>query len=82
MGFMGDAVMKRFEIKNIIQSIDGIREGTESFPDLSGLWNQCVKRKMGEGVACFFNFVLHVLVTLYTGPVHCTGYTGDFSFRK
>jgi len=32
---MGDAVMKRFEIEKIIASIDGIREGTESFPDLS-----------------------------------------------
>jgi len=32
---MGDAVMKRFEIERIIASIDGIRDGTESFPDLS-----------------------------------------------
>ena len=34
---MGDEVMKRFEIEKIIASIDGIREGTESFPDLSGV---------------------------------------------
>ena len=32
---MGGAVMKRFEIEKIIASIDGIREGTESYPDLS-----------------------------------------------
>jgi len=32
---MGDEVIKRFEIEKIIASIDGIREGTESFPDLS-----------------------------------------------
>ena len=32
---MGDAVMKRFEIKKIIASIEGIREGTESYLDLS-----------------------------------------------
>ena len=29
--------MKRFEIKKIIASIDGIREGTESYPVLSGV---------------------------------------------
>ena len=34
-GFVGDVVMKRFEIEKIIGSIDGIREGTESFPGLS-----------------------------------------------
>ena len=32
---MGDAVIKRNEIEKIIASIDGIREGTESFPALS-----------------------------------------------
>jgi len=32
---MGDEVIKRFEIEKIIASIDGIREGTESFPDHS-----------------------------------------------
>ena len=32
---MGDEVIKRFEIEKIIASIDGIREGTESYPDLS-----------------------------------------------
>ena len=31
----GGAVMKRFEKEKIIVSIDGIRKGTESFPDLS-----------------------------------------------
>ena len=35
MGFMRDEVMKRNEINKIIVSIDGIRERTESFPDLS-----------------------------------------------
>ena len=34
---MGDVVIKRFEIEKIITSIDGIRERTESFPDLSGV---------------------------------------------
>ena len=37
MRFMGDAVMKRNEKEKIIASIDSIREGTESFPDLSGV---------------------------------------------
>jgi hypothetical protein len=37
MGFMGDAVIKRFKIETIIASIDGIKEGTKSFPDLSGV---------------------------------------------
>jgi len=32
---MEDEVMKRNEIEKIIASIDGIREGTECFPDLS-----------------------------------------------
>ena len=34
---MGNAVMQRFEIEKIIASIDGIREGTEDYPDLSGV---------------------------------------------
>jgi len=34
---MGDAVMNRFEKEKIIASIDGIREGTESYPDISGV---------------------------------------------
>ena len=34
---MGDEVIKRFKIETIIASIDGIKEGTESFPDLSGV---------------------------------------------
>ena len=37
MGFMGGAVMKRFEIKKIIASLDGIRQVTEDYPDLSGV---------------------------------------------
>ena len=32
---MGGGVLKRDEIGKIVASIDGIREGTESFPDLS-----------------------------------------------
>jgi len=32
---MRDAVIKRFEIEKIIASINGIREGTEDYPDLS-----------------------------------------------
>jgi len=34
---MRDEVMERFEIKKIITSIKGIKEGTESLPDLSGV---------------------------------------------
>jgi len=34
---MGDGVMERFEIKKIITSIKGIRKGTESYPNLSGV---------------------------------------------
>ena len=32
---MGSAVLWRFEIERIIASIDGIRDGTEGYPDLS-----------------------------------------------
>ena len=34
---MRDAVIKRFEIEKIIASINGIWEGTEDYPDLSGV---------------------------------------------
>ena len=32
---MGGEVMKRFEIEKIVARIESVREGTESFPDLS-----------------------------------------------
>ena len=32
---MGDGVIKRFEMERIIARIESVREGTESYPDLS-----------------------------------------------
>ena len=37
MGFLGDEVMKRFEKEKNIASIESIRQGTESYPDHSGV---------------------------------------------
>ena len=53
---MGDAVMKRNEIKKIIASIDGIREGTESFPDLSEVVESMREEEDGEGGGLLFLF--------------------------
>ena len=41
--------MKRFEITKIIASIDGIREGTESFPDLSDVVESMREEEDGGG---------------------------------
>ncbi len=48
--------MKRNEIKKIIASIDGIREGTESYPDLSEVVESMREEEDGAQLATgFFN---------------------------
>jgi len=49
MRFKEDAVIKRFEIKKIIASIDGIREETESFSDISGVVESMREEEDGGG---------------------------------
>ena len=53
---MGDVVMKRNEIKKIIASIDSIREGTESFPDLSEVVKSMREEEDGEGGCLLLQF--------------------------
>ena len=56
--------MKRFEIEKIIASIDGIREGTEDYPDLSGVVESMREEEDGGGglllqfrATCFDNAI-------------------------
>ena len=44
----GDEVIKRFKIKKIIASIESIREGTESYPDLSEVVESMREEEDGE----------------------------------
>jgi len=53
---MGDAVMKRSEIEKIIASIEGIREDTESFPDLSEVVESMREEEDGGGRGLLLQF--------------------------